>query len=265
MENIIKIANLNFKYGDKIIFKDFNLNIKKNTFTTILGPNGSGKSTLVKILLGLEEKDGIVEINGIELNKKNINEIRKQIGVVFENPDSQFVAETVMDDIAFSLENLNYPKKEIRNKIKEISKLLEIEQILQKEPHSLSGGEKQLVSLASALVIEPKILILDEALNMIDNHIKEKLLKNLIDLDITIIMITHDSEDAMYSDEIIVLDNGNLILKGPKELVFQEEEIFKKLGLEIPFMIDLSKKLMFYGLIDNIIYDMDEMVNTLWK
>lgn len=264
MDNIIKINNLNFKYKNKQIFKDFNLNIKKDKFTSIIGPNGSGKTTLVKILLGLLEIDGIIEINNIKLNKKNIKEIREQIGVVYQ--DNQFVAETVMDEIAFSLENLNYPKKEIRKQVKAISELFKIEHLLQKEPHSLNSCEKGLVVLASALVTDPKILILDEGLNMLDSHIKEDVLKKLKILKgITIINITHDSEELIYSDEIVVIDNGNLILRGDKELVLKEEQIFKKLGLQIPFMVDLSQKLMFYGLIDEIIYDMDEMVNILWK
>ncbi|MBQ2407820.1 MAG: ATP-binding cassette domain-containing protein, partial [Bacilli bacterium] len=168
MKNIIELKNVNFKYGNKELFKNLNLQIERGTFTTIIGTNGSGKSTLIRIILGLLVADGEIKINNLELNHKNLKKIISKIGVVLENPDDQFVAETVMDDIAFSLENMNVDKKEIKSRVNKIAKFVGIEDILEREPHSLSGGQKQLVALASALVTDPDILILDEALTMID-------------------------------------------------------------------------------------------------
>ncbi len=269
MEEIIKIQNITFGYGDTKLFNNFSLNIEKGTYTTIVGPNGSGKSTLIRILLGLIKTDGNITINGLEMCHKNIKAIISKVGVVFENPDNQFVAETVMDDIAFSLENMQIEPKVIKQKVKEISKYLNIEDILEREPHTLSGGQKQLVSLASALVIEPDILILDEALTMIDNDERNKIYKILCDVNndkgITIINVTHDMDEVLFGQNLIVLDEGNIILSGPKELVLQEEKIFNKLGLTLPFMVELSIKLKYYGLVKNLIFDMDELVDILWK
>ena len=267
--DIIEIKNLNFKYNDKEIFNNFNLKIKKSTFTTIIGLNGSGKSTLIRILLGLLNYNGEIIIDGLILNKENINEIRKKIGVVFENPDNQFVAETVMDDIAFTLENLQVKPSEIKTKVKEIAEYIGISKLLDRTPHSLSGGEKQLVALASALVHEPKILILDEALTMVDIKVRKKIYDILEDIhknkDITIINVTHDMDEVLYGDDIILIDKGNIILKGPKEEVLLEEKVFNKLNLDLPFMVSLSIKLKYYGLIDRLIFDMEEMVDEVWK
>lgn len=269
MEEIIKIDNINFSYGEHKIFKNFSLNINRGTYTTIIGPNGSGKSTLVRIILGLMKTDGNIIINGLELNHKNIKAIISKVGVVFENPDNQFVAETVMDDIAFSLENMQVDPKIIKGKVKEISELIGIQDILEREPHTLSGGEKQLVALASALIIEPDILILDEALTMLDmddrNKIYNILNKVNIEKNITILNVTHDIDEVLFGNDIIVLDEGNIILNGSKELVLQEEKTFNKLGLTLPFMAELSIKLRYYGLVDHLIFDMDEMVDELWK
>ena len=269
MKNIIELKNINFKYGEKKLFNNLNLNIERGTFTTIIGTNGSGKSTLVRLILGLLVADGEIKINDLELNHKNLKKIISKIGVVLENPDDQFVAETVMDDIAFCLENMNVDKKEIKSRVNKIAKFVGIQDILEREPHSLSGGQKQLVSLASALVIDPDILILDEALTMIDLDVREKIYKILEQVNkinkITIINITHDMDEILYGDNLIVLDNGNIVLNGPKEYVLLEEKIFNKLGLKLPFVVELSTKLQYYGLTDHLIFDMEELVNIIWK
>ena len=265
---MITIKNLMFKYQNKIIFDNVDFNIKKGEITSIIGPNGSGKSTLIKIIIGLYRYNGKIEINNIPLLKDNIKEIRKSIGVVFTNPDNQFVAETVMDDIAFTLENMNYKKENIRKKIEEITKYLGIYDILEYNPHDLNSNQKQLVSLASALVHDPKILILDEALTMLDPFDKEKILNILKELNskgLTILNISHDIEDTLISDKIYVLDKGKIVLLGTKDEVYKEEDLLHKLGFELPFMVELSNRLMFYDLIDHIIYDMEEMVDSLWK
>ena len=269
MKNIIEMKNINFKYGEKYLFKNFNLNIERGSFTTIIGTNGSGKSTLIRIILGLLVAEGEININGKQLNRKNLKDIISKIGVVFENPDDQFVAETVMDDIAFSLENMNVEPKEIKSRIKKISKFIGIEDILEKEPHTLSDGQKQLVALAAALVTDPDILILDEALTMIDLEIREKIYKILEQINkvnkITIINVTHDMDEILYGDNLIVIDNGNIVLEGPKEYVLMEEKIFNKLGLKLPFVVELSTKLQYYGLTKHLIFDMEELVDVIWK
>lgn len=269
MNNIISIKNIDFSYNDIKLFEQFSLDIERGSFVSLVGPNGTGKSTLVRILLGFIKTSGIITIDGLEMNHQNIKNIISKIGVVFENPDNQFVAETVMDDIAFSLENMQINPKEIKKRIKEVSEYLGIESILECEPHTLSGGEKQLVSLASALVIEPKIIILDEALTMVDLDVREKIYTILKEINkekgITILNVTHEMDEVLYGDTIIVLSDGKIVLNGKTKEVLKEEKKFNKLGLSLPFMADLSIKLKYYGLIDEMILDMDEMVDELWK
>lgn len=268
MENIVEIKKLDFKYGEKQIFDKLTLNIKKGSFTSIIGPNGSGKSTLMKLIVGLLKAEGTIKVDGITMGQDTFKDIRKKIGIVFENPDNQFVSETVMDEIAFSLENMNCEKKMIRERVKEVAALLGIEDILEKEPHSLSGGQKELVSLASALSIHPQILILDEALDMIDNNRREDILNILTELNkdgVTVINITHNSEELLYGNEIIVMNDGEIKEQGETKELLRKEKLFKNNGLELPFVVDLSYKLKYYGLVDDIVLDMDELVDKIWK
>lgn len=268
MENIVEIKKLDFKYGEKQIFDKLTLNIKKGSFTSIIGPNGSGKSTLMKLIVGLLKAEGTIKVDGITMGQDTFKDIRKKIGIVFENPDNQFVSETVMDEIAFSLENMNCEKKMIRERVKEVAALLGIEDILEKEPHSLSGGQKELVSLASALSIHPQILILDEALDMIDNNRREDILNILTELNkdgLTVINITHNSEELLYGNEIIVMNDGEIKEQGETKELLRKEKLFKNNGLELPFVVDLSYKLKYYGLVDDIVLDMDELVDKIWK
>lgn len=269
MNNIISISNIKFGYDKKKLFDDFSLDIKRGSFVSLVGPNGTGKSTLIRIILGFIKTSGKIVIDDLEINHQNIKNIISKIGVVFENPDNQFVAETVMDDMAFSLENMQVNSKEIKKRIEDISRYLEIDDILDREPHTLSGGQKQLVALASALIIEPKIIILDEALTMIDLDVREKIYNVLREVNkekgITILNVTHEMDEVIYGDTIIVLDDGKVVLNGSTKNVLEEEKIFNRIGLALPFMAELSIKLKYYGLIDHIILDMDEMVEELWK
>jgi energy-coupling factor transport system ATP-binding protein len=164
---------------------------------------------------------------------------------------------------------MNVDKKEIKSRVNKIAKFIGIEDILEREPHSLSGGQKQLVALASALVTDPDILILDEALTMIDLDVRDKIYKILEQVNkinkITIINVTHDMDEILYGDNLIVIDNGNIVLNGPKEYVLLEEKTFNKLSLKLPFVVELSTKLQYYGLTDHLIFDMEELVDIIWK
>lgn len=268
MDNIIQIKDLNFTYQDKVIFKNLNLNIKKNSFVSIIGPNGSGKSTLIRILSGLNSYDGYITINGHYLNKENIKIIRRTLGIVFDNPDNQFIGQTVIDDLAFNLENLSYSKEEINKEISYIAKLFKIEKILLSEPSNLNNSTKQKVAIASALIHKPKILMLDESLHQLDNKDKKIVFKALEtykkEHDLTIILITHNQEDTILSDRIIVIDKQKIILDGKVEEVYTKEKILHNLGIEIPFIIKLSINLKLYDLIDEIYLDKDKLVNKLW-
>jgi len=268
MENIIKIEKINFNYKDKKIFNNLNLNIEKGSFVSIIGQNGSGKSTLIKILTGLLKYEGYINIDGYHLNDFYLKEIRRKIGVVFDNPDNHFVAETVIDDLAFTLENLQCTKEEITSSIKEIAKEFKIENILNEEPRNLTNSEKQKVAIAGSLIFKPKILILDEALHQLTPKDKNDIL-NLLKIyqkkfNLTIIMITHNLENTLYSDRIIVLNEGKVYLDGNLKEVYKQKSKLSKLKLNLPFIIKLSYKLQEEKIINEIYTDPKKLMEDLW-
>ena len=269
MDNMIVINKLSFKYDYRVIFNNLSLSIKKGKFTTILGNNGCGKSTLVRLLTGLEDSNGSISIDGVILNNSSLSFIRRKIGVVFENPDNTLISETVMEDLAFPLENLNCSRDYIYSKINEISKYLGIDYLLNRCPRDLSGGEKQLVGLGCALITGPELIILDEAFSMVDSMSKLNMLKLLRrikkDYNVTILNISHDIEESIYGDDIIVINEGKVVIHDSKKNVYREEKLLNKLGFELPFMVSLSNKLSYYDLLDKVVYDMEDMVDLLWK
>ena len=264
MLDIIKIKDLVFKYDSKLIFNRFNVNIKKNKLTTIVGLNGSGKTTLVKILCGLYKFDGYINIDGIRLEKEHLTDIKMKLGVVLKSNSHFFVAETVTDELAFMLENLCYPKKDIEKEINRVSKLLDIKRILSYNPNSLNTEDKTLVSLACALIINPKIIVIDESLDVNDK--KEQLLKKLKNQkNLTIINTASNLDDILISDEVIILKDGQVYMQGKPKDILKDEQKLQKANFKLPFMLDLSKKLQFYKLIDQDFYDMKDLINSLWK
>lgn len=269
MDNMIEVNNLNFSYGNRVVFSDFNLSIKKGSFTTILGNNGSGKSTLVRLLSGLEKANGSIIIDDIVLGNDTIYGIRSKIGVVFENPDNCLISETVLEDLAFPLENLNYSSDYIYSRVNQISNYLSIGHLLDRCSRDLSGGEKQLVSLGCALVTGPDLLILDEAMSMVDEksriHLLNVLEKIHNDFGVTILNITHDIEESVYGDDIIVIDSGRIVIHDCNVNVYKQEKLLRDLGFNLPFMVDLSNKLSYYDMVDKTVFSMDEMIDLLWE
>ena len=267
--DILEVKNLSFRYKNKFIFDGFNLNIERGTWVTIAGPNGAGKTTLFKILSGSEKSFSDIKILNKSLTKENLFDIRKEVGFVFDNPDNFFACETVEDELAFSLENMAVAPKTIRKKIDEVSKLLNITEFLKQDPTTLSGGEKQKVALGCALMLEPRILILDEALLMIDINEREKILKVLRTYNkekrLTIISFTHNLEEAVYSDRLIILNKGKVVVDGSFPIVFDEERVMRKIGLEVPFSIELSQKLRVLGVLDDLTLDLERLVSKLCK
>ena len=264
MKDIIKIKNLNYKNFDNKLFNNFELNIEESDFMSIIGPNNAGKTTLIKILSGLKNYEGTILIDNKEL-KENKKEIRKIISIVFDNPETQFIMDTVYNDIYLTAKNKKIDN--IDEEINKISKILKIENILNKSPQHLSGGEKQKVVLANALLGNPKILILDEALSMIDPISKKEIYEYLIKLNnegTTIINISSDIEDTLYSKNILILNNGTIESLDTKENTYNKKNIFKKLQMELPFIIELSKKLSYYNLVNKDYYNEEELINKLW-
>lgn len=269
MEDAIIISKLTFGFDGNNLFNNLNLNIKRGSWTTLIGPNGCGKTTLIKILLGFYPLNTYVNINKNAVCKDNYRSIRSKVGAVFERPDDSFVAETILDEIAFSVENMGLSKKEIRNRINEVVNALDIKDILECYPQSLSGGQKQLVAIASALVIKPKVLLLDEAMTMIDEKYKNKVIKLLKKLNkeenLTILSVTHDIEDTLYGNEIVVMDKGSIVIQNTTKEVLKEDKMLIRLGLDIPFMVKLSIKLKYYGLLKDIELLPTKMVDEIWK
>ena len=255
---MIRIENLTFYYGPdkekaRTIIDDISLDIEDGKNITILGHNGSGKSTLAKLILGLLPiKGGKITINGIDVNKNNYADIRKICYLIFQNPDNQFVGATVEDDIAFGLENHCVPHDEMQGLIEKYADSVGMLDYLKNEPTYLSGGQKQRVAMAGALVIKPKILILDEATSMLDPKGRSDIL-NLIskmrseNKDLTVISITHDVEETLDSDELIVLEKGKIAFKGsPKEL-YENKTLCNDLSIVPPFKYEIKHKLAQQG------------------
>lgn len=264
--NIITINDLCFDYEEPL-FEHFNLEVKEGTWLTLMGPNGSGKSTLIKILTGVIKTKTYIVIDGSFI-KDSPNIARQKVGVVFDNPNNTFVAETVYEEIAFVLENQNQPKNKIRNEVNNIAEFLNIKSLLRKSPIELSNGEKCLVTLAAVLVAKPKILIVDELLDHLDYVDKLALTKILRDLNkdgLTVINVTHDIEQSLLGDELLLLKQGKLVAHDSIVTILRNEKLLKSVNLKQPFMLELSDKLKLYDLIDSTFLDMKGLVRALWK
>ncbi|HHU21412.1 MAG TPA: energy-coupling factor transporter ATPase [Acholeplasma sp.] len=262
---IIEIKNLNFSYerGKKII-DNLNLSIERGSYVVILGHNGSGKSTLAKLIVGLlEAQKGEIYIDGVKLSLETIDDLRCKMGIVFQNPDSQFVGITVKDDIAFGLENRNVPYQEMKEKVMEVARIVGMENFLEKNPEELSGGEKQRVALAGVLAYDPEILILDEATSMLDPKGVKEVNQAIQQLKHkkTILAITHNLEEALYADRVIVLNQGKVVLDDIPKRAFRNEEILKEANLDIlesMKLIDLVKE-------DQTLSNKEEIEEILWE
>jgi energy-coupling factor transport system ATP-binding protein len=249
VKHMIKVRDLSFSYNaNDEALSHVTLDIAKGSWVSILGHNGSGKSTLSKLMVGLlTPSKGEIYIDNMLLSEENLPSIRQMIGIVFQNPDNQFVGVTVKHDIAFGLENQCLPHAEMVEKINHYAKLVNMEEFLSKEPHQLSGGQKQRVAIAGALAMEQDILILDEATSMLDpegtREIIELIKKLNRELGKTIITITHDLSFAAESDKLIVLKDGSVIAEGTPKAVFTQEALLKSSHLELPFGLALYNEL----------------------
>ncbi len=268
MQNIIEIKRLDYKYGDKTVFNNLSLDIKSKRFVTILGRNGSGKTTLINIIMGLLDSDGKIVIDGIVLSNDTKKFLRKSIGVVFENPDEHFVTDKVYDELAFILESLDYQQPDIDKKIKDVSELIGIEELLNRKITTLSVGEKQLIALATAIINNPKILIMDEGLSNVDAYYRDVILKIINVLrkkGMTVINITSNSDDSIYGTDIIIINNGKVVLNKTLLRAYKEEKVFTSSGLTLPFIADISLKLKYYNLTNKIYIDNKSLVDEIWK
>lgn len=250
----IEVKNLCFSYDDtKMTIDDISFSVEEGSYTTIVGHNGSGKSTVAKLLAGLlEKKSGEIRMGGLELNIENLTAIRSMIGIVFQNPDNQFIGSTVRDDIAFGLENHCVPQAEMDDIINSNAAKVRMTKYLDQEPTHLSGGQKQRVAIAGVLAMKPKILIFDEATSMLDPQGKDEIKKVIKQLheesSLTILSITHDIDEVAGSDAVIALNGGKIAMAGTPHEVFCNEKQLKEIQLDIPFSMKFSSALRRKGL-----------------
>lgn len=251
---ILSLENVSYSYdkGHKVL-KNINLTAEKGEYIAIIGHNGSGKSTLTKLLNGLfVPETGTVTVDGFSsTDKKSLFEIRKRVGVVFQNPDNQLVASIVEDDVAFGPENLGLPREEIGKRIDFALDFVGMQEYRHRTPTRLSGGQKQRIAIAGVLALMPEVLVLDESTAMLDPMGRKEVLSVVKKLNIerqtTIIAITHYMDEVTQADRVIVLDKGEIKMQGTPEEIFARREELSSMGLEIPLSARISEKLIKNG------------------
>ena len=273
MKSIIDVKNLSFRYKESQKYydvKDITFHVKRGEWLSIVGHNGSGKSTTVRLIDGLlEAESGEIVIDGQRLTEENVWNIRRQIGMVFQNPDNQFVGATVEDDVAFGLENQGLSRQEMKKRVEEALDLVGMLDFKKREPARLSGGQKQRVAIAGVVALRPAILILDEATSMLDPEGRRELIETVKgirkDYDMTVISITHDLEEVAMSDRVLVMKKGSIeSTNSPRELFSRND--LDQIGLDDPFANQLRHSLIQngYDLPENYLTE-SELENKLWE
>ena len=254
-KNIIEVRDLSFHYpmNDRMVLEEVSLEIKRGEWIAIIGPNGSGKSTLAKMINGLLVPDsGQIIVEGQELNQDTVWDIRSSVGMVFQNPDNQFVGSTVEDDVAFGMENQGIERSEMVKRVHDALAAVRMEAFMDKEPARLSGGQKQRVAVASVIALRPDVIILDEATAMLDPKGRKEIIAIIDRLkenhDLTVISITHDINEASRADRIFVLNQGEIKLQASPEEVFSLGDELIEMGLDLPFAQKLYHALESRGL-----------------
>jgi len=277
-ESIISAQELRFSYGSpddgKIVLdevlKGININIRSGEFVAVLGHNGSGKSTFAKHTNAiLTPSSGKIYVIGIDTKDENrIFDIRQNVGMVFQNPDNQIVAAIVEEDVAFALENIGVPSDEMRKRVDEALKTVNMYEYREHSPHKLSGGQKQRITIAGIIAMRPKCIVLDEPTAMLDPAGRRDVIETIKMLNrqygITVVLITHYMDEAAKTDRVIVMDSGTVILDDIPSQVFSNVELLKKIGLNVPQVTELVYELNKCGLnLDSHIITEEECVNAL--
>ena len=276
MSSYIEFQNVTFGYPDddgnvtKDVIENFNLKIEKGSFVAVLGHNGCGKSTIAKLCNAIEiPLSGKVFVDGIDTaDEEKVLDIRRRVGVVFQNPDNQIVATIVEDDVAFGPENLGVDPKEIRKRVDEALKNVGMYEFRTFEPHKLSGGQKQRVAIAGIIAMKPKCIVLDEPTAMLDPRGRREVMNTVKRLNkefgITVVFITHYMDEAAKADRVVVMDKGRIVLDDEPRKVFSNDKTLKKVGLDVPQATELSKILKNDGInIPDNALDIDELFENI--
>ncbi len=257
MDNIIEIKNVSYDYTEDdntfTAVKNLSLNIERGSFTVILGHNGSGKSTLAKMINGLNKPtSGDILVDGINTKAEETEiEVKRRVGMVFQNPDNQLIASVVEEDVAFGPENLGLPSEEIRKRVDNALKAVGMESYATGTPHRLSGGQKQRIAIAGIIAMEPECLVLDEPTAMLDPKGRAEIIATLERLNrekgITVVLITHYMEEAENAHRVLVMNDGEIIKDGTPKEVFKNVELLKSIGLDVPQTTELLYSLQKAG------------------
>lgn len=273
MDPIIELADITFKYDpedSRPALNGVSLTIERGEWLAIIGHNGSGKSTLAKTINGLLlPQAGTVKVGGLALNEENIWEIRKMVGMVFQNPDNQFVGSTVEDDVAFGMENQGIPREEMLVRVQQALEQVKMTDFKTREPARLSGGQKQRVAIAGVVALSPDIIILDEATSMLDPEGREEVIATIQKIkeqnDLTVLSITHDIDEAANASRVLVMKEGQLIDEGTPEKIFSAGPKLIELGLDLPFPEKLKAALKARGVdVPREYLTEERMVDWLW-
>ncbi|QHX36985.1 energy-coupling factor transporter ATPase [Spiroplasma sp. BIUS-1] len=269
-ETALKLENIKFRYreGHPFAVNGVSVEIKHGDYVAIIGHNGSGKSTLSKIIIGvLQPTSGSMEIYGNKVTRNNLNMVRKFLGIVFQNPDNQFIGSTVRDDIAFGLENRRIEPSKMPEIILESAKKVRMEEFLDHEPLMLSGGQKQRVAIASALALSPNILIFDEATSMLDPKGKSEVKEIMVQLkntrEKTIFSITHDMDEILNADKVMVMNKGELVKFGTPKEILSEKEFLRSIHLDVPFVAQIEEALQKEGIKVSGSANLEELVKNI--
>ncbi|QKY70969.1 energy-coupling factor ABC transporter ATP-binding protein [Lentibacillus sp. CBA3610] len=271
-EKLVEFRHVSFRYGEEQpwVLNNCSFEIYEDEAMAIIGHNGSGKSTIAKLMNGLLfPQEGQIIINGKELTQESIWEIRKDVGMVFQNPDNQFVGTTVQDDVAFGMENRGIDRHEMVKRIDDTLSAVGMEAYRLTEPHKLSGGQKQRVAIASVLAIFPNVLILDEATAMLDPRGRSEIMNTVTSVQeqrhLSLITITHDLKEVVEAERVIVMNDGQVWDEATPREIFAKKEELREIGLDIPFVATLSDELRKAGVfITNEALSHEELLEELW-
>ncbi|MBM7555058.1 energy-coupling factor ABC transporter ATP-binding protein [Thalassobacillus pellis] len=272
MQHFIEFRNVSFRYREDHpwVLKNVSFHIGSNEWLAIIGHNGSGKSTIAKLMNGLLlPQTGEIFVDGMPVNENTIWDVRKTVGMVFQNPDNQFVGTTVRDDVAFGMENHGLPREVMLKRIEESLQAVGMSEYERHEPHRLSGGQKQRVAIASVLAVSPELIILDEATAMLDPRGRREIMETIREVQrkrsLSLITITHDLNEVTQADRVIVMNEGETWMEGVPRDIFAQKDALQDIGLDTPFVTKLAAELSGAGLaMQREPLNHQELLEDLW-